>query len=165
MLNKEQQVIANQIRSLMELLPVIGSLERQLNDNPTNMAFMANTVFVTRKSVEILDALKKQLNQLEYKTSNQGCICFARMEEQKYSTDECTISPNPSFYAKFPNSPKDEGFEAFVRQLPTEAIRPHYPTMIELIDKSLSGGGQLPYGLKNIDGVEMKFRLTAKKEL
>lgn len=167
MLIREQQIIAENVKSLLDLIPVVSNLERQVNLQPTNLAFFANTTFVTRKSVEILDAVKKKLQELEKLVAEQACIVMAQLEEDKYSTEYCTVSPNSSLYVKYPASPRDEGYEEFVKQLPITAIRPHYPSVVQLIVEAVGRGEQVPFGLdkQKIQGIDPKLRLTPKKEM
>ena len=164
-MNKAQEIIAQKIRELTDLLPLITTLEEQLIENPRDMNFITDTVFLTRKSEEILQALRKSLNTLSSKVEQQACLVFAATNERKYSNDTATISPNGSLYVKFPTSPDDPEFADFVKQLPVNAIRPHYPTVQELVMESVDNTGQLPFGLKDIQGVTLKVRCTTKREL
>lgn len=168
MLTKEQQLIVDNIKQLHDLLPVLSAVERDFDQSrQTDLQFMTNTTWMTRKCVEVLDALKKRLNEVESKVAQQACIVFAQAGLPKYSTDFATVSPNASFYVKYPNSPKDEGYEEFVKQLPITCIRPHYPSIGEAIVEAVSSGGPIPFGLdkEEIKGTEFKLRLTGKKEL
>lgn len=168
MLTREQSILAEQVKSLLDIIPVIGTLEKQINEHPTNLEFLGNSVFVCRKTKEILDSVKKKLNELESKCSYQACLVFGKIEEPNYKSEYCTISPNPEFYVKYPSSPNEEGYEEFVKQLPINAVRPHYPTVMELIMTELEKGGQVPFNLgskSDIKGVEFKLRVTTKKEL
>lgn len=166
-LTVEQQAIAAGVISLLDIIPTIKKLERQLNDNPTNLTFMANTTFVTRKSVEIIKAIKKQLEELEDKVAEQACMVFAQTNIENHSTENCTVSPNAEFYVKYPAKPEDQGYVEFVQQLPPHCIRPHYPAIGEEIANRLTDGGPLPFGLNRelIRGTEFKLRMRGKKEL
>lgn len=166
-IQREHEIIAETIKSLIDLVPVFTNLERQLNTNPTNLGFMADTTWVIRKSKEILAATEKRLNDLERKVAAQACICFGLTDEKNYKTDQCTISPNSDLYVKYPARPEEEGYEEFVKQLPLEALRPHYPDVVRLISARVKEGGQLPFGLdrKEIQGVNPKLRVLSKKDL
>ena len=167
MLSREMLIIAEKMKELVDLVPVIGTLEKQIEDNPRSFETIANTVWLIRKSKEIMETIEKKMNQVEKKAAESACVIFPHLEEKKYSTDYCTISDNSTFYVKFPSSPRDEGFDKFVQQLPLGALRPHYPTVSDLITKKLEEGDQVPFGLSEfgIVGVEYKLRVTSKKEL
>src|SRR5688572_8279995 len=167
MLTKEQQLIADEIKKLLDLLPIISNIEREFDQKQTDLQFMANTTFITRKCEDILDSIKKRLKELESKIAQQACLVFAQMGEHKYSTEYCTVSPNASFYIKYPSSPDKEGYEEFVKQLPITCIRPHYPSIGKAIVEAIEAGAEIPYGLnkEEIKGTEFKLRLTGKREV
>ncbi len=174
------------MKELLEILPVVNRLEQQLKDQPTNLSFMADTTWLIRKTKQVTDQIEKALNKLEFKVAEQACIVFGAIGAKNHSTDYCTVSPNAEFYVKYPASPsgrdekhqpygeevrsdeeKKKEFVDFIAKLPPEALRPHYPTMGDLIVSALEKGEQLPFGLeaKGIAGTLPKLRLTSKKEL
>lgn len=158
-------IIAEQIKSLTELLPTITKVESGVIDKPRDLEYLVNTAFLARKCAEILKMMEKSLNTMGEKAEEQSCLVLANLEEPKYSTEYCTASPNPSFYVKHPASPKDPGFAEFVRLLPVEALRTHFPTVGELVVKSFQEGKGIPFGLTDIKGCTLKLRITTKKEL
>jgi hypothetical protein len=164
-MNREQSLIAESVKSLLELLSVVTQLENQLIEKPRDLNFMTDTIFLCRKCEDLLQMMRKSLNSLSDKVETQCCELLMALSESKWSNENATISPNPSLYVKFPTSPKDQNFAEFVKQLPTDAIRPHYPTVTELILKDVGEGKQIPFGLKNIEGVNLKVRLTSKRDL
>lgn len=166
-LTVEQQAIANQIKALIDIVPMISNLGKELNNRPRDLNFMANTAFVTRKTVEILKKIKSQLEELEEKVAEQACLTMAQFNLPNHSSLTCTITPNPEPYVKYPASPEHDGYEEFVKQLPTNCIRPHYPSIGEAIVEALQDGGPLPWGLnkKQIQSVNWKLRLRGKRDL
>lgn len=165
MLSREQQIIADNIKGLLEILPTIAKLERELVNNPTNLELLANTAFICRKSEEVIKAIKKSLETLSYKAEEQACMQMVQLGIPKYSTNECTVSPNPDFYVKFPSSPEKEGYVDFVKQLSPDEIRPHYPTIEKNVNEYYKTNQKLLYGLTDIAGCALKLRVTSKKEL
>ena len=165
--NREQLTIAESIKSLLDLLPLVTNLEKQIIDKPRDISFLADTAFLCRKSEEILQAVRKSLNTLSEKAEEQACYVFEVMQERKYSNENVTISPNPTPYVKFPTNPDDPAFPDFVKKLPIIAIRPHYPTVIDLICTESENGGALPFGLKakDIAAINLKLRVTGKRDL
>lgn len=186
-LNREQQVIADSVKSLLDLLPVFSELEKQIDNNPTNLSIMANTTFVCRKSKDILEMIEKKLNHLESHTAAQAMLVLPHVEDHKHSTEYCTISDNSEFYIKHPTQPANDGsnpdkipteeeikantvFTKFVKELVERnpyTVRPHYPTVIREISIALQNGEQIPFGLdkERIKGITCKLRMRAKKEL
>lgn len=167
LLNKEQQILADQIKSLLDLLPVISALERKADNDVTNLKFMADTTYVVRKCEDILDQVKKRLKELESKVAYHACIAFMAARLPNYTTENCTVSPNASFYLQYPTSPDKEGFEEFVKQLPLKCIRPHYPSVSEEIVSHMERGDLFPFGLnsKEIKGTTFNLRMRGKREL
>ena len=175
-LNREQQVLADHIKSLFDLLPVISELEKQVRDNPTNLTIMANTTFVVKKCKDIMESIEKKLNTLESKTAEQASIVLATIEEHKWKTEYCTISDNSEFYLKHPDKPCPEEPEKhveyiqFVKKLAEEApevLRPHYKDFTTKISEVMRAGGEIPFGLDKlkIKGMIFKLRMTSKQEL
>lgn len=166
-MNREQESIAEQIKSLLELLPLISKIEQQIIDHPRDMNLLTDTAFLCRKSEEILQAVRKSLNTLSDAAEMQASYMFEVMEERRYSNQNATITPNPKLYVKYPTSPNEPGYVEFVKQLPPDAVRPHYPTVTELICKEAENGGQLPFGLKeeNLASISLKLRVTSKRDL
>lgn len=167
MLPVEHQIVTDQVKDLLNLLPVLSTIERGIVNNPTDMQYLANTAYIARKIEDILDSIKKRVKDIGEAAEAQACMRFATTGSPKYSTEYCTISPNSDLILKFPSSPRDEGYNDFVAQLPPEAIRPHYPTVCELIMKQFETVGDLPFGLKpaDIKGSKLKCRVTMRKEL
>lgn len=167
MFSKEMIITANQIKGLYDLLPMLSTIEKQLETNVRDLEMIADVTFLVRKSEDIFKAIGKRLNVLEKKAAEFGDATFAFTEEKKYSTENCTISSNSQPYVKFPSSPEHEGFEEFMKQLPEKAKRPHYPTVGELIATKLEAAEQVPFGLPafGIVSIESKLRMTSKKEL
>lgn len=165
MFNKEQQVVADNIKSLLDILPVIGTIERQVFENVSNIELMADTAFLCKKADDILKSIRKRLEELDTKVAHQACIYFEATQQDKYQGDLATISPNPEPYIRFPSSPTDPEFESFVKQLPPHCVRPHYPSVQEEILKRFENGDQAPFGLdrKEIAGMELKIRVTSKR--
>lgn len=165
MFSTEQQIVANAVKELREIVPVIDILENQLPNNITNLQFLSNTAFLCRKANEILKSIEKKLNDLEYKTAACACVTLATAELPKYQGENCTISPNSEFYVKYPASPREPGYEEFVKQLPVDCVRPHYPTVQEKITEAIGLGLPIPFGLEGIKSVQFKLRVTTKNEL
>jgi len=154
----------------MDLFPVLNTIENSLtSDCRTNLQQAADVTFLCRKVKEILQSVEKRLNTLEKTAVNNAIELLPLIPEAKgkYKTEYCTISDNSSFYVKYPTSPDKEGYVEFMKQLPVEAVRPHYPTISEIIAKELASGGQIPFGLPayGIVAVEPKLRVTPHREL
>lgn len=167
MFTKEMEIMRERVKALIDLAPVISTIEKQLDGNIRDLDMIADVTFLVRKCEENLDALKKRLGALEHKAAQYGHDVFPFLDEKKYTTENCTISDNSEFYVKFPSAPDKDGYSDFVKQLPPEAIRPHFPTVTELISKKLAEGDQIPYGLPKFGIVSVlpKLRMTSKKEL
>lgn len=165
MLTREQLLIAETVKSLLDLLPVISSIEKQILDQPNNIEFLANTAFLQRKCKEVLDGVSKSIDTMGAKAEEECCMQLATFEEKKYTTEYATVTPKSDFYVKFPRGPNAPGFAEFITQLPINALRAHYPTVEEIIGESISKGTGLPFGLTEINGVKFKLRVTSKKEL
>ena len=166
MFPREHQVIGNQVKQLMELLPTINSIQQQIPDKATQLDFLADTILLCRKSEEILQALHKSLNTLSDKAEEQVCITLAALNNgSKFSGENATITPKPEFYIEFPSKPDDPNYIEFVKQLTPEMVRPHYPTISEYILTEVEKGNQLPFGLKDIAGSKSKVICRGKREL
>ena len=168
-LTREQQVVVDSVKEILSILPTLSTLENQLNEKPSDLYFAANTACVCRKMAEVLDAISKRLGEVEAHVAQQSCKVLEKIPGRRYSTEYATISPNPEAYVKHPTKPEDEGFVDFVQQLPPQAVRPHFPTVMELISDELKIGNQIPFGLKKdgLIGMKFKLRLTTagKKDL
>lgn len=166
-MNNNQQLIATQVKELLELLPVVQELNKQIPEGFPDIQVAVDTAYLCRKCEDILKTLRVKIEELGKHAESYCCTVLGALELDNYKTENCTASPNPSIYCKFPSSPKNERFEEFIKQLPIEALRPHYPTVSELITKEIADGNQLPFGLdpKDIVGTENKLRILSKKEL
>lgn len=166
-MNSNQQIVASQVKELLELLPVIQELQKQIPDGFPDIKTAVDTAYLCRKCEDILKTVRVKIEEVGKQAEAFCCMVLASLELDNYKTENCTASPNPSIYCKFPQSPRDEGFMDFVKQLPLEALRPHYPTVSELITKEVAEGNQLPFGLdaKSIVSTENKLRILSKKEL
>lgn len=176
MFTKEMEAIKEQVKSLLDLIPLISGVEKELRENPTKMDLTADVAFLCKKTEDVMKAVEKRMNQLEFLAFQNGHNMFPHMQEKKYSTNNCTISDNTNFYVKFPTSPSDnsekggftvEQYNDFISKLPPHAVRPHFPTVTELITQELEAGNQIPYGLPAFGIVDVmpKLRVTSKKEL
>lgn len=152
-------------KALLEIAPLIGSLDKEIAENLTNPSVLTDCVWLCRKLDEVLDSLSKQLHKIEERSAAALTMKLMDLGVHNWKTDKATATPNPDFYVKFPVSPKDDGFEAFVEQLPSEAVRPHFPTVTKHINEALGKGEQIPFGLKGIKGVIPKIRVLSRKEL
>lgn len=163
----EHKIVENKICELQDILPVLGTIERDLINKSTDMEFLAQTIWLCRKAEEALKAIKSKIESIGEAAEKEANLNFSMSGSPRYSTGCCTISPISNNILKYPSSPRDENFLEFVKQLPPEAVRPHYPTVCELVLKSHSEGKGLPFGLKaeNITGYELKCRVTSKREL
>lgn len=170
MFTKEMSIVADQAKQLLELFPLLNTIENSLTSEYRNdLPQAADVTFLCRKVKELLQSVEKRLNALEKTAVGNAVELLPVIPEDKgkCKTEYCTISDNSSFYVKYPTSPDKEGYEEFVKQLPIEAIRPHYPTISEIIAKQLADGGQIPFGLPafGIVSVEPKLRVTSHREL
>jgi len=166
-MNLEQKLVAAQIKELIELLPVLQTMEKQFLDDFPKLDIATDTAWLCRKAEEVLKTLRIKVEELGSRAEAHVCTALAVLEMDNWKTENCTVSPNPSAYVKYPTSPKDEGYEEFVKQLPLCAMRPHYPTVSALITDEISNGRPVPFGLpqNGIKSMEMKLRVTSKKEL
>lgn len=167
MFTREMEVVREQIKSLIDLFPVLSSIEQEIESNPRNMDLFADMAFLCRKSKDMISLLEKKFNEIEGKVAESASDTFSHMSEKKYSTENCTISDNTDFDLKIPSSPSAEGFEEFIKQLPPNAVRPHYPTIRELTKEKIALGEQVPFGLPVycLLAPNYKLRVTSKKEL
>jgi len=164
-LDREHQILANELKGLLELIPILGKIDEKIVTNSTNLAHLSNLTFVCRKGKEILEQIEKKLNELESHAAKYASLTLASANMKNYPGEYCTISPNPSFYVEFPNAPGKEGYEEFVKQLQPDEVRPHYPTIVERIYDAMSEAKQVPWGLTGKINSTQKLRVTMKKDL
>lgn len=163
---REQQIIVDHIKPLLDLLPTIEAMSKQVIDHPTNLGMMADNVFVCRKSCDILEEIQKRLRAVERGIAFQAASVMTQAEIKNYKSETCTISDNSTPYVKFPQRPDEEGYDVFVKQLPMKALRPHYPAVGDLIAEEMEKGNQIPFGLKGpILSYDWKLRVTTRKDL
>ena len=164
-LTRAQTALLEPTVAMLDLLSTLTQIEKECVEAPTNLTQMVNAVYVFRKATEALDGLRKEINKVEERLAERICTTLGVLEQPNISTEFATASPNSKIYVKFPTSPNTDGYEEFVSQLPLRAVRPHFPTVNDLIAEQLEQGNQLPFGLdvKSMIGVEYKVRLTPKR--
>lgn len=165
-LTRPQQVVNNIAKEYTSVIPVITDVVEEVKTSPTNVHQMVNALWLLKKTEEALEGVQKKLREARRELDTRFCTLLAVTEEKNAKTEYATVTPNPSFYIAFPTSPDKPGFTEFIKQLPPEFVRPHYPSIEEHLGKELAAGHLPPFGL-NLTGLTSSFgtRVLSRKDL
>lgn len=125
----------------------------------------------------LLNQIAKMLKDIEKESrllreQNDNIVCFKAMTEgsvEKIKGEVATGTPDVKMTAKLPRKDSEE-FLALMEDLGIshevvglDAVRPHYPGLVELISQRVAAGGNPPKGV-DVNTMHPKYSLILRKQ-
>jgi len=153
-------------KETLEIQKLLANLKDEYQNKTTNLEFISEVIWTLRKGSDFIDALRKEMDKACEQYEAQACRVLLATGEKNYKGTCATISPNPGIALDVPSSPRDEGYDEFIKRLPPKAVRPHYPTLMEMATEELGRGSDCPLGVPKakLAHTVSKCRVTSKKE-
>jgi hypothetical protein len=143
----------------------------------TSLPELVDLIYALRKTSELADTARKEMNRIEELTIKQACLIWTTTDGNPIRSDYVTGSPDIKMMASLPRRKSNpEGYAALMRYLgvpdelwdtsdeESEAVRPHFPGMVDLLSRAMQEGRPLPPGISPENTYPLyKMRLVAKK--
>ena len=136
----------------MSIYKAMAAVKQRL-PGETSMLEAADAGYALRKAKQYIEDIRSVLTQYEELAIKIACAAWVIQEGQEpIRTHYCTGSPDVKRMVSIPN-PKDPNYASFMTALgvpehlwASDCVRPHWPGMIEYVNRKLQSGEPLPVG-------------------
>lgn len=115
---------------------------------------LADMVYTVTKVLELFKEVEKKTRGTTELAERLLCMLWAqRSDAEPVRTSHCTITPRIRMAAQIPKkgTPEHEALMQYLNISPelqeTDAVRPHWPGLVDLMTKLLTEGRPLPQGV------------------
>lgn len=156
------------------LYPKIKQL-REETQRCRNLERLADRCMAAKQSLNYVNDLRKELNLLQELAERLACLIWVQLEmTESIKTEHTTAIPNVKMMAAVPKKrTQPEAYAAFMDFLGVpkalyegdeDAVRPHWPGMVEYLSGLLAEGKPLPPGIEP-DKTYPVYSLTCRKRM
>lgn len=150
----------------------LAEVQHEIN-KCSNMVELCDYVFAVDQAHELIEDNKKALWNLREALNKKICELYVRSNpsEPNIKTDYVTATPDVKYSPNIPSKKGNpEAFEKLMKHLgiPTEvmnseAVRPHWPGLVEFVSQQLAAGKPCPPGI-DVKKLMPIFKLTLRRK-
>jgi len=126
-------------------------------DNPTEMEELADVAYMFREVSNFLNDSRRSADGVKELVERVACMCWVQSGNyDRISTDFCTALPDVKMAVRLPSKTREpEAYRAMLEYFnideglcQNDAIRFHWPGMVEYVSQRLAAGEKLPETLQ-----------------